>query len=233
MNKKIILTLGAMSLSFAAQANWYAGVNLGIDVLDTEKKLTYPLDDPQPTYSRFRNSSTNFHGQLTAGFQLMFDQMGLALEGNADWYTGKSTYKINNWFFSENVRANERLRYGFGLFLLPTYQVNPYFRLFAGPGVNTSQFRINFRNTAGNVGVSTNDSEWLTAWAIKVGTSGQIANNTELVFTYQFAQYERVTWSRVEPLSGDVLRGRYRPNVNLFMLGLKYSLPDGAPAYVK
>ncbi|MGQ3888551.1 outer membrane beta-barrel protein [Legionella sp. CNM-1927-20] len=233
MNKKIIFTLSAISLSFTAQANWYAGVNLGINDVNLEKNLTYPLDEPQPTSSNFYNTYTNFHGQLTAGYEfILLNQIGIALEGNADFYAGKSNYTINNWFFSEDVRATEKLRYGFGLFILPEYQINPFMRLFVGPGIETSEFAINFNNTAGNVGVSKKDKQWLTGWALKVGTEGHICKNTDLVLTYQFTQYENLTLNQIEPLSGDYLRGRYKPNVNLFMIGLKFNLPDRTVNYV-
>ncbi|STX51046.1 Uncharacterised protein [Legionella busanensis] len=233
MNKKIIFTLSALSLTFTAHANWYAGINLGINDVNIEKNLTYPIDEAQPTSSHFDNTYTNFHGQLTAGYEFLFPNlMGIALEGNADIFTGKSKYTVNDWFFTADVRAKEKLEYGFGLFILPEYQFNPFMRVFAGPGIETAQFNINFNNTAGDVGVSGKAKEWLTGWAVKVGTAGRIWDNTDLVFTYQFTQYESLTQTRMEPLSGDFLRGRYKPYVNLFMIGLKFNLPDATVNYV-
>lgn len=154
----------------------------------------------------------------------MTGQIALALEGDADLFTGRSKHVINNWFLDESVLAKEKLNYGFSVFALPEYRYNESLRIFAGPGVSRSQFKIYSNNTAGNVGVTGNFDQWLTGWGVKLGIANQLTANKELLLTYQFTQYNSLDRTGLEPLSGELLRGHYKPEANLFMIGLRMTM---------
>ncbi|WED44056.1 outer membrane protein [Legionella cardiaca] len=227
MNKYSMLIIGLGLLPLTANANWYGAINLGVNAVNIEKDLAYPLGDPFLTSENFHSGYTNFHGQLAAGYDFLFtDKFGLNLEGNADLFTGKAEHTIHNWFFLDSVQTEEKLDYGFSLFALPEYHYHENVRFFVGPGVSRSRFKISSENTAGNAGVTGNFREWLTGWGLKAGVANQLTPNTEILFTYQFTQYDDATWTNVEPLSGASLSGRYKPEANLFMVGLRVSMPE-------
>lgn len=227
MNKYYISTIIAYILSFNAHTGVYSSLNLGINTVTVHKDLRYPLEEETPTSSSFNNAYTNFHGQLLAGYEYPFSaKFSTAIEGDADLFTGKSQYKINGWFFNENVVAEEKLEYGFSLFLLPAYQYNEAVRFFAGPGISWSRFAVNMDNTAGNVGVSANFRQWLTGGGLKVGAITKLSNNLDLLLTYQFTQYNSTERTQIEPISGDTLQGHYKPNVNTVLIGLRVNMPQ-------
>lgn len=227
MNRYSMLIVSLGLLPFNVNASWYGAVNLGVNAVTVGKNLSYPLGDPLPTSQRFRSGYTNFHGQLAAGYRfLLANHIGLNLEGNADLFTGKAKHSINNWFFFESVQTEEKLKYGFSLFALPEYCYSEQVRFFAGPGVSRSKFAIASENTAGNVGVTGGFNEWLTGWSLKAGVANQLTANTEILFSYQYTRYNNASWSNIEPLSGESLRGRYKPEANLFMLGIKMKVPE-------
>lgn len=227
MNKYSTLILASLFFPLNANAAWYGGINLGINAVTVDKELLYPLDSATPTSAHYNNSYTNFHGQLTAGYEMSFnDRFRAALEGNADIFTGTAEHTINNWFFSEQVVAKEQLEYGFSLFLLPAYQLNPNTRVFIGPGLSGSQFKISSQNTAGNVGVTGNFSDWLMGGGFKAGIASQLTQNTELVLSYQYTAYQNIEWTNAEPLTDEFLRGNYKPSANTVMLGIRMSMPE-------
>ncbi len=227
MKKHSISIILASVLSFDVYSAIYTGLNLGINTVTIDKSLVYPLGDEAPTSSKFSNAYTNFHGQLLAGYEYPFAaQFSAAIEADADLFAGKSRYKIDEWYFNQNVDAEELLEFGFSLFLLPTYRYNESLRIFAGPGVSTSYFAIKTDDTAGNVGVSTNSHQWLTGGGVKVGTISKLSDNLDLLFTYQFTQYESVERIQVEPISEETLKGRYKPNVNTVLVGLRVNIPE-------
>lgn len=227
MNKHSLPIIFACMLSVDAYSGIYTGLNLGINTVTIDKNLTYPLESESPTSSNFSNAYTNFHGQLLAGYEYPFaTKFSTALEVDADLFAGKSRYKVDRWFFNNNVNAEELLEFGFSLFLLPAYKYNESLRIFAGPGVSTSYFAIKTDQTAGNVGVSTNSHQWLTGGGVKVGTISKLNDYLDLLLTYQFTQYESVERTQVEPLSEETLKGRYRPNVNTVLIGLRVNIPE-------
>ncbi|WP_454780543.1 outer membrane beta-barrel protein [Legionella sp. WA2022007384] len=226
MNKQSISTIIACILSCNAYTSVYSGLNLGINAVTVHKNLSYPLEEVTPTSSSFNNAYTNFHGQLIAGYELpLSTRFSTALEVDADLFTGKSRYKINDWFFSEDVDAEEKLEYGFSFFFLPSYQYNESARFFVGPGISGSRFAVNMNNTAGNVGVSTNFKKWLLGGGLKAGTITKLNNTLDLLLTYQFTQYSSIERTQIEPLSDETLQGRYRPYVNTVLLGLRVHMP--------
>lgn len=227
MNKYSILMIAACLLPFDSNAYWYTGINLGVNVVDVKKDLTYPLDEPSPTSSSFNSTYTNFHGQLLAGYDFFLsNKINAAIEANADVFTGKAQHYINNWFLTEGAYAQERLEYGVAVFLLPSYQLNQTTRLFIGPGVASSRFVIRSGNTAGNVGVTGSFNQWLTGGAVKAGAVTKLSDTTELLLSYQYTQYSSVTRTGMETLSEESLSGRYKPNVNTFMVGIRASIPE-------
>lgn len=226
-NKYSLLIIIASMLSFQAEAERYAGINLGINTVKTQKDLIYPLEEATPTASNFNNAYTNFHGQLFAGYELTLKpKFSAALEANAELFTGESHYQINNWFFTQGVSTKEQLQYGFSFFLLPAYQLNESVRLFAGPGISPSYFVVKSEGTAGNVGVSGHFNQWLLGGGLKAGAITRLNDNLDLVLTYQFMQYDSVRRTNIEPLSGETLQGRYKPNVNSVLVGLRYNFVE-------
>lgn len=228
MNKCSIISIFACLMSFDSFANVYTGVNLGINTVTIKKNLLYPLDvDDTLKSSHFNNAYTNFHGQFLVGYELpVLTKFSTSFEANADVFTGKSRYTINHWYINDNVSAEEQLEYGFAFFVLPTYKYNESVRFFAGPGVSGSRFSIKAHNTAGNVGVSVNDNTWLTGVGLKMGSATKLTNTMDLVLTYQFMQYGRVTRTHIEPITDDTLQGNYKPNVNAVLVGLRVHFPD-------
>ena len=227
MNKCSILMIAVCLFPFESNAHWYAGINLGVNAVNVKKDLVYPLEDPSPTSSSFNSTYTNFHGQLLAGYDFFLsNKLSAAIEGNADVFTGKAQHNINNWFLTNSAYAQEQLEYGAAIFLLPSYQINQATRLFIGPGVASSRFVISSGSTAGNVGVSGSFNQWLTGGAVKAGVATKLTNNTELLLSYQFTQYNSVTWMGIEPLSDESLSGHYQPNANTFMIGIRANVPE-------
>ncbi|MCP0914735.1 MULTISPECIES: outer membrane protein [Legionella] len=227
MHKKIQFILFAASSLLplsALHAGWYAGVNLGANFVKIEKDLIYPLSGATPTTASFRSAYNNFHGQLLAGYDVHIkDKYSLALEGNVDWFTGNSKFIIDNWFLTTDARAEEKLKTGWGLFLLPQYHYQDNIRFFIGPGISQAKFAVNSGSTAGNVGVTGDFNKWLTGWGLKTGTGIHIHPKTELVLTYQYTNYNTAQWANMEPLSAESLSARYKPIVNTVMVGLTYT----------
>ena len=234
MNNKYSLIIIASMLSFHAETAVYTGIDLGINAVKIQKELTYPLEEETPTTAHFNNAYTNFHGQLLAGFEVWLKpRFSVALEADAELFTGASRYKINNWFFTQNVATKEQLQYGFSFFLLPAYQINQSVRLFVGPGISPSYFVVKSEETAGNVGVSGSFNQWLTGGGLKAGAITRLNNNLDLVLTYQFMQYNSVKRTSIEPVSEDSLRGNYKPNVNSVLIGLRYNFSNAKPSQYK
>jgi opacity protein-like surface antigen len=227
MNKCSILMIAFCLLPFDSNAHWYTGINLGVNAVDVKKDLVYPLNDPSPTSSSFNSTYTGFHGQLLAGYDFFLsNKLNAAIEGNADLFTGKAQQNITNWFLTNSAYAQERLEYGVAVFLLPSYQLNQTARIFIGPGVASSRFAVRSGVTAGNVGVTGSFNQWLTGGAVKAGLATKLSDNTELLLSYQYTQYNNVTWMGMETLSEESLSGRYKPSVNTFIIGVRAHVPE-------
>ena len=227
MKKHSLSIIIACVASVNALGSGYAGLNLGVNTVTIHKELVYPSGEANPTSSNFNNAYTNFHGQLLAGYEFPVNQrFSTALEANADLFTGESKYQINNWYFNDGVSAKEQFQYGFSFFLLPVYHYNESVSFFAGPGVSRSKFAVDTDSTAGNVGVSADFNQWLTGGGLKVGAITKLNNNLDLLLTYQFTQYNSTARIQVEPISEDSLQGRYKPNVNVVLIGLRATMPE-------
>ncbi|WP_058533845.1 outer membrane protein [Legionella saoudiensis] len=233
-NKYSLLIIIASLFSLHAEAGGYTGANLGINAVKVQKDLRYPLEEETPTTAYFNNAYTNFHGQLFAGYELFLQsRFSVALEADAELFTGASHYRINNWFFTQNVSTKEQFQYGFSFFLLPAYQINESVRLFVGPGVAPSYFVVKSEETAGNIGVSGSFNQWLTGGGLKAGAITRLNSSLDLVLSYQFMQYNSMKRTRIEPISGDTLQGHYKPNVNSVLVGLRYNFADAKPIQYK
>jgi opacity protein-like surface antigen len=227
MNKYIVLMIAAFILPSESNAYWYTGINLGVNTVAVKKDLIYPLGDQSPTSSSFNSTYTNFHGQLLGGYDFtLSNKINVAVEGDAEVFTGKAQHRINNWFLTNNVYAKEQLEYGVAVFLLPSYSLNQATRLFIGPGVVSSRFVIDSGNTAGNVGVTGSFRQWLTGAAVKAGVTTKLCEHTEIQFSYQFTQYNSLSGVNIEPLSEESLGGHYKPNVNTVMIGIRANIPE-------
>lgn len=229
MNKCFIVSILACLISIESFASVYTGVNLGISTVTTKKDLIYPLEIDQPRAAHFSNAYTNFHGQLLLGYDLpLTAKLAMGFEADADFFTGKSRYTINNWYFNEGISAEEQLEYGFAFFALPSYHYNDSVRFFAGPGISTNRFAIKTNNSAGNIGVSGNYTKWLTGGGLKIGSITKLNNTVDLVLSYQFMQYGSITKTSVEPITEDSLRGSYKPYANTVLIGFRAHFPEVA-----
>lgn len=214
--------IAACALSFEAHANWYSGINLGINTTNIKKTLTHPLEDPAPATDSYNSTYSNAHGQLLVGYTVhLYPKISTDLEADAEIFTGKARYSINRWYFDQGALAEEQLQYGLSLYLLPSYQYTDTVRLFIGPGIARNRFAIKSGVTAGNVGVSGQFNRWLTGGGLKMGVANKISSNIELVCTYQYNQYNSTSWTNTEPLSEEILNGRYKPSANTFLIGLR------------
>jgi opacity protein-like surface antigen len=92
---------------------------------------------------------------------------------------------------------------------------------FIGPGFSQAQWYVNSKAaTGGNIGVTGSHSTWLTGWGLKSGVEIVLARHVNLVLTYQYTSFDSVSWSNVEPLSGNSLSARYTPSVNSVLVGI-------------
>lgn len=227
MNKSTILIIAVSLMSFQSHASWYSGVNLGASSVSVKKDLIYPINEPSPTSSSFRTNYAGFHGQFLAGYEFFFPhKLSTMFEANADLITGDAQSAVYDWYFSQDVGVKEQLKYGFSLYFMPALQLNKSTRIFIGPGFSRSQFNIESGETAGNIGVTGRFSSMLTGVGFKAGVVTKLTDTLDLLFTYQFTQYNSVNWANMEPLSGDTLSGRYKPNASTAMIGLRVNLPE-------
>lgn len=236
MNKYTALIATALLACNVAHAgDFYAGLNLGLNSVKVEKTLLYPIGGTSLTSQNYNPGYNGFHGQLFIGkgFTLS-NNWNVNLQGDADLFNGSTKSGINNWFLGNNASTKEQLKSGIGLFVLPEYQWAQGFKVFAGPGWVYSKFSATSGSTAGNLGVTGSYNKWLSAWAVKVGTANRICNNVDFLMTYQFNQYNSLNATNVEPLSGSLLRGKYKPNANIFSVGLRYVAGGSVtPSYEK
>lgn len=224
MNKYTILAAFPFMCQVAfAEQHFYSGFNLGVHSVEVNKTLTYPLQGSTSSVFGYHSAYDNFHAQLFLGneFQLS-NSWELALQTDFDFFVGRANNTIANWFFSTPAGANESLSYSAGLFLLPEYQLPSGFKIFAGPGIILGDFATSSSFTAGNIGVTGHYSNWLAGGAVKVGTINKINDHLDFLLSYQYDQFNHVTHSNIEPLSGSLVEGNYKPSANIFSVGVRY-----------
>lgn len=226
ISKFSLFLLTAMLATNPAHSNGFVGINLGAAFVNTNKTLVYPYADPTSytTAAKYTAGYPAFHGQLLGGYDFLIQgQLSLALEGDFDAYANNSNFTVNNYFLTNQAKAEEQLRYGFSLFLLPNYHLSKRIALFLGPGVSTTQFRISSAGaTGGDVGITGPANTWLTGWGFKTGAAINLSPQIDLLLSYQFTDYTTTQQLRIEPLSSAALRGQYQPYANSVMLGLIY-----------
>lgn len=234
MKSKSFMLCSLLALSSPTMAGFYAGILGGGNAVNIERTLTYPLDFANPTVANFENSYANFHGQLFGGYKLNLpSQAGLSLQLDGDLFGGSADYRIHNWFFDQSAEASERIRYGASVFALYEQGLNPYVTVFAGPGYVYNEFATDYSATAGNIGLSLSQNQWLSGAGLKAGMAGRLSPSIELLLTWQYNQYERVTWTGVEPITGDTIQASYHPFANLFMVGLRFCAEAPLPMKTK
>lgn len=229
MNKSTILIIAVSLMSLQSHASWYSGINFGASSVSVQKDLIYPINDPSPTSSSFSSNYTGFHAQLLAGYELFVsNKLSTLFEANADMVTGKAQSAVHDWYFSQDVHAKEELKYGFSLYFMPALKLNETTRIFIGPGYSRSQFHIDSGETAGNIGVTGSFNSMLTGVGFKTGIITKLTNTLDVLFTYQFTQYNSATWANTEPLSDEELSGRYKPHASTVLIGLRVNIPESA-----
>lgn len=218
-----LIAVSSLSATFVHAAP-YAGINLGGNFTTIHNHLTYPLESSSPTTANFQNSYNNFHGQVFAGYNFPLKcKFSMAIEANGDYNAGSTNYKINNWFLTSNAQIREKLNYGYGIFLLPKYQYANKINFFIGPGFAQEKFQVESgAATGGDIGVTGSYSKWLSGWGLKSGVEINLTCHANFLLTYQYMSFNSVSWSNVEPLSGESLSARYRPTVNSVMIGIAF-----------
>jgi opacity protein-like surface antigen len=232
MNKYHGLVAACLILSNTTYATpFYSGINLGINSVKVNTS-TVPVDSASGPNFAYAPSYNGFHGQLYIG-KFLFNptpQMSLAFQGDADLFTGSAENTVTNWFSTTPASSTEKLKYGFGLFVLPHYQWAEGASFFAGPGWVLSQFTTSSGDTGGSLGTTGTSKEWLSGWSIKLGSVNRIKNNLDFLLTYQYNQYESSSNTAIEPLTGSLLAANYKPRANLFSIGLRYTTDTPTPS---
>lgn len=224
MNKRLATTaISCLLASNLASAGWYAGLNLGPSFVYTKKELFYPLGGPSTKEAQYSPGYVGFHGQLNGGYDFWRENtFGLGIEGDIDYNSGQSKSTINNYFLSFNASTEEKLKTGFGFYLLPAWHLSPDVSVFIGPGVSRTKFRVNSAlSTGGNIGISGIFDNWYTGFGLKAGVNFRLINNVDLIMTYQFTDYNNKTLINIEPLSGVNVQGKYSPCYNSVLFGFK------------
>jgi hypothetical protein len=230
MRKKFIfLAVGLLAGHYIFASSAYVGGTIGISSTQIDKNLTYPLYTSSLTTHQFDSNYKGFHGQIFLGKTFTFSRMQFAIQGDFDGFTNTSKDSLSNYFLGVPALVKERLDYDFGIFLLPQINLNEQVSIFSGPGIVTGHFVTTSGYTGGTLGATGNYSAWLTGWSIKLGMVNRIKNNWDLLFTYQFNQYNGATYTSLEPLSAELLQANYRPNVSLFSLGARYLFDSKMP----
>lgn len=227
IKKFILLSTGLLAAHCALAGSAYVGGNLGISSIQVNKNLTYPLYTASVTTHKFGSNYNAFHSQVFIGKEFNFSRWQFAIQGDFDGFTNSAKDSLSNYFLGTPASTIERLNYGFGLFALPEMQINDQVKVFAGPGIVTGHFIDSSSYTGGISGATGHYSNWLTGWAIKVGMISKFKTNWDLLFTYQYNQYESVTRTAIEPLSAQALQANYRPNINMFSIGTRYMFDGG------
>lgn len=223
MNKYIlmILLLANGSLAHAAP---YVGVNVGESFTSIKSRLTYPVPDTNPAVASTEMSYTSFHIQALAGYDFhTASKWDIAIEGDIDYTNDSAHNKVKSWFIDSNAEVETKLNYGYSLFLLPKYRYAENIRFFMGPGFSQEKFFVrSSATTGGNLGVTGRNNKWLTGFGLKAGADVVLTPNMNLVLTYEYMNFDDVKWSRVEPLSGQVLSAKYSPIMNAVMVGVTW-----------
>lgn len=221
-----LINAGLLMAQHVLAGSAYVGGTVGISSTQIDKGLVYPLYTSAITTHQFSSQYKGVHGQLFLGRRFDFSRLPFAVQGDFDGFTNSAKDNLNNYFLGTPAAVQERLKYGFGLFLLPQMQLNEQVELFAGPGFVTGHFLTNSSYTGGTLGATGKYTNWLFGWGVKAGLANHLKNNWDLLFAYQYNQYQSVTYASLEPLSAQVLQANYSPNSSMFSLGTRYSF-DG------
>ena len=230
MNLFILALFGCNILN----ADYYAGINLSLTNLNVKTKLNYPVDSATSKQADFIEGASGAGIKLIGGYtwELLPEKWSMSTELNYDYFSLGTEHNVQNWFLGQNINASNKLHQMFGLFALPTYQLSPQTSIFLGPGLVYGNFSIGYDNSAGDIGVSTNQSSWLSGWALKMGLSTQLTGTWQLNMSYQYTRLTAISITGVEPISADSLMGHYEPIASTVLVGIRYYFvePSGRPS---
>lgn len=225
----------------------YYGFNVGGNSTTVEKDITY--NDTRTFLSdkysglrlqllfgyNFGSSILNSHAgeegmgsdeygdfeEIHADKDRPLDDLFFAVEADINYNTGDASSSISPWYLTSSASVTEQVKYGGDIFLLAKYRPIPSATFFVGPGVTQGYFNIySSGDTAGNLGVTGDFDATLTGWTLKAGVEVFSTNSLNMVLTYQYTNYNSITWSGIEPLTGDSVSAKYMPVVNSITIGV-------------
>ncbi len=243
---KLLALFMMVSVNTVAQAEPYAGINVGGNASVISKTLNYTN-----TTTSVSDKYNGLRVQVLAGYNFhvfkgMFpsnndpwilnsdgntydsnainkskmDDLYFALELDASYNSSDATERISPWFLNYSASVREKQQYNIEIFLLPKYQIYSNVILFLGAGLSGGQLSVNTTTqTAGNLGITGDTSTWLSGWAGKAGIEVPVMEDVSIVVTYQYTYYNSISWTRTEPLTGESLTARYQPTVQSFTFG--------------
>lgn len=154
----------------------------------------------------------------------------LAIEAAGNYNGNNSSDYVRPWFLTTDAETREELKYGVDLFALFKYRPVPNSVFFVGPGLSVGKFEVSTPGqTAGNLGVTGSFGQGLLGWSVKAGMQLNTSKMYGIVLTYQYSNYNRITWSAVEPLTSEVVRASYKPVIHSITIGINIPL-GGEPA---
>jgi opacity protein-like surface antigen len=226
---KMSLCVAMMVLPQYVLAEPYVGAALGYGMTTIEKEVQY--NDSEFEFSDHYN---NVRAQLLLGYNfrnyrrdvlleegMSSSEMFFAVEAGVTYATNDADASIDHWFLDTDAKVTEQLRYQADLFLLVKYAIQPYTLLFAGLGVSAGQFEIKTATqTAGNLGVTGDETTTVSGWGIKAGVEIEICEGISLIAAYQYNRFDSTSFQGPEPLTTDMVIAKYKPTLNAFTLGV-------------
>jgi opacity protein-like surface antigen len=151
------------------------------------------------------------------------DDIFFAIEVDGNYVNGIAQANESPFFLTTNSTVKEQMQYSYDIFVIPKYRYSPSILLFAGPGFSEGRFQVQTPSlTSGNMGATADATTWLAGWSIKAGIETPVTNSMNLVFTYQYTNYQSVNLRRIEPLTGETVTANYKPVVNSVTIGLNW-----------
>lgn len=235
MNKILKISLGTVLATLPIQyalAEPYAGLGLGFGMTTLEKQIEFngTSSDASDQFNSLRTTLFLGYNFRTLRRDVFLEESAssseffVALEGDVTYTFNEAESRINNWFLDQDASVKERLRYQADLFLLGKYAIKPNVTVFIGPGITVSKFETDTDSaTAGELGATENQDSTVSGWAIKAGVEVEICEGINLVAAYQYASYDRQTFTAIEPLTGSEVAVSYKPIINAVSVGVMFN----------
>lgn len=228
IKSKLLLTLsltGSASTFGAFTDNLYVGGNLAINNLVNKKDVTVSLSGVDPTTSPFITDSQKFDFSsgdnkfqfgFVGGYTFEFSSFNLSIEGNLNYNFGSDTQKITNWIAFNNIgnietyspEVDEKLKFGFGLFLVPEIELSKKINVFGKIGYNGVQFNSDSNNgsleSAGPLGASGDFNKWANGVALGLGGNYAISDTLTARFEYLYTFFVKFSKTSDELISQTV-----------------------------